>query len=113
MGEFLAENCPADCPFRSTMTKNYKLWFCSYALYASYFDPNRGTRTTIDENGRVDYHTPPNCDIYPRFKHSHSELEKLRRKLRDRKIATQSDYDRECIVTAEKHKAISMRHKKG
>jgi len=64
--EWFALRCPKDCPFIGQICG--KMPFCNYAAYAEYINPTRPTRMTIGENGKEDFHIPPNCDLYEKFK---------------------------------------------
>jgi len=60
-----ARRCPTDCPFRS---HDQGLCICSFSLYANVLEPGRYTRMTIDADGKYNWHLPPDCDIYKKYK---------------------------------------------
>ena len=66
--DFAEQKCPRGCPFLDRLCGGTSYRFCSYTLYARSLDPDRLTRTTVSPDGKVDYHIPPHCDIYEKYK---------------------------------------------
>lgn len=66
-----AKHCPQDCPFRAKISEGINV--CQFSLYADRLEPGRLTRleVTRDEHGNIkdyDWHVPPNCDVYEKYK---------------------------------------------
>lgn len=77
-GDFVMNRCPEDCPFRDKMS--FGITFCSFAIYANLLEPERLTRTEIRKDGTVDYHIPPDCDVYKKYKDRAEEIKALKKK---------------------------------
>lgn len=72
---FAKYKCPKDCPFLGG-TK----WepMCEYALRADDIGLLRNTRTTVNLDGSLDFHIPPDCDIYDEYKDRVADWRKLK-----------------------------------
>ena len=60
-----ARACPKDCPFLGRLGS---LPYCRFSEYALVMEDDRETRMTVDKNGNIDWHLPPNCDMYEKYK---------------------------------------------
>ena len=100
--DFVEKRCPHDCPFRDKL--DFGIHFCSYAIYSTCIDPNRRTRTEVFEDGSVDYHVPPHCDIYELYKEHVPEIEKIKKGYDRHTLERRSHHNNnsKLIVTGEK-----------
>lgn len=107
-GNFAAHDCPRDCPFLDRIASGQTMRFCSFALYADLIEAGRHTRTEILPDGTVDYHIPPNCDVYERYK---GEIELVRKVKKEYErhyanLKLHKSHDNELQVTGHKHSLV-------
>lgn len=106
---FATLHCPHDCPFRDKLDTG--IMFCSYSIYSVRLDQNRRTRTEISPEGTVNYHIPPDCDIYEKYKDKSDEIQKVKkdydRYYLERRI--KEAMDRELYVTAKRDYGFSRK----
>ena len=103
-GEGFAKHCPKDCPFRDNIASGQTMVFCSFALFADLLEPGRHTRTEI-KDGKIDYHVPPNCDVYEKYKGKKKEIRKMKRSYEQKGLSIRMSRkgDSGLTVTASKH----------
>lgn len=108
-----AMKCPRDCPFRMRLASGFTPYFCAFALYADMLDAGRHTRTEIREDGTVDYHIPPDCDVYEKYKGEKDMVEKAKRDYESRNVQLKLDSSRsrDLVVTGHKHPKVQKRHR--
>lgn len=101
-GNFAAHKCPKDCPFRDKMGSG--LIYCSFAIYADKLEPGRHTRTEITVDGEPDYHFPPDCDIYDKYKDQTDRIREMKRIYDQYGLMRYSKYENpDLVVTGKKH----------
>lgn len=103
--EFLAKICPDDCPFLDRLGTGSTVRFCSFALYADIIEPGRHTRTEIKQDGTVDYHIPPNCDVYERYINDLEAVRKAKKiyESRDVQLRLHKRHGTELLVTGPRY----------
>lgn len=101
--------CPQDCPFRDRFDDAVS-WYCSYGIYGEFLDTSRTTRTEVFADGSVDYHVPPNCDIYERYVDKTSELSALKKQYKTRYLIHHKPAEPDLEVTGHKHPATTKHH---
>ena len=102
---FVTYQCPKDCPFRDKLERSYK--FCSFSIYADAIEPGRRTRTEIHDDGSIDYHEPPDCDIYEKYKGKEDEIKKVKKKYDQYGTRRVKDRDSRLWVTGRKHSTLT------
>jgi len=100
-GDFVMNECPKDCPFRDRIS--YGIMFCSFSIYADQLEPKRFTRTEIMPDGTVNYHLPPDCDVYERYKNRASEITALKKKYDRYGTKRFKRFEPDLFVTGHKH----------
>ena len=106
-GDFVMNECPKDCPFRDKMS--YGIAFCSFAIYANQLEPGRMTRTEISEDGKINYHLPPDCDVYERYKDKAQEVYKVKKKYDQYGTKRFSRMEDDLYVYGKRHAPIQRR----
>lgn len=103
--EFLAKICPADCPFLDRLATGSTVRFCSFAIYADIIEPGRHTRTEINDDGTVNYHIPPNCDVYDKYVNDFEAVKKAKKtyESRDVQLRLHKRHGTELIVTGPRY----------
>lgn len=98
---FANTKCPRDCPFLERLGGGQTILCCMFATYTPFLEPDRITRTEIKEDGTVDYHMPPHCDIYKKYKGRNKEVELALRRYESRGLSIKmgQTYNDELIVT--------------
>ena len=93
------KDCPKDCPFLATYAN---MRACQFSLFANKLEPGRYTRMTIEPDGSYNWHIPPNCDVYKKY--------------RGHKVKIEADNgylalnDEHLTVTAPKHERPAKHH---
>lgn len=101
-GYFATYKCPHDCPFRDKF--DGKIKFCSFSVYAEVLEPGRLTRTEVRKDRSPDYHLPPDCDVYERYKDKGTEIKRMKHKYDEYGIKrTKLVRPKELYTTAHKH----------
>ena len=108
--DFAEQKCPRDCPFLDRLCGGTSYRFCSYTLYARSLDPDRLTRTTVSPDGKVDYHIPPHCDIYEKYKDRSTEIKQLKKRVGNNNITIKRSRTEELSVFGKQHIPRNMHH---
>ena len=100
--------CPRDCPFNNRLGDHIDR-YCCFAEYADVLEPGRYSRTEVAEDGTVNYHKWPDCDIYPRYKGLNKVVwETKRRRQVEHQIGLKASPT--VKVTGHKHPATQKHH---
>lgn len=112
--EFIAaRDCPKDCPFRDRIASGQTMIFCSFGLYVDLIEAGRHTRTEVLPDGTVNYHIPPNCDAYEKYKDKKKYVAQIKKYYERHQLRLHHKhfFDPELYVTGHRHSAISKHRK--
>lgn len=101
--DFATTICPHDCPFRDKLDRGLK--YCSFAIYANQLEPGRIARTEVID-GEPNYHIPPDCDVYERYKDRREEIQQMKDKYDQYGIRRTPARNPELYVTGIKHRPV-------